>query len=79
MTFLGKRHSELALTDLEAKFWVEIGQRMKALVEAKDFVASNAKTINDMLAEKNLTIRHLEPEDPISSNGDNTSRTDEKE
>ena len=66
-TLLGKRFSEVKLTDLEVNFWLEIGQRTKLMLEARELFNINADTIREMLAQKNLTMTHLKDDDEDES------------
>ena len=66
-TLLGKRVSEVKLTDLEIKFWVEIGQRTKLMLEARELFNINADIIREMLARKNLTMTQIKDYDEDES------------
>ena len=66
-TLLGKRFSEVKLTDLEVNFWLEIGQRTKLMLEARELFNVNADKIKEMLAQKNLTLSHFKDYDEDSS------------
>ena len=66
-TLLGKRFSEVKLTDLEVNFWLEIGQRTKLMLEARELFNINADIIREMLAQKNLRMTHLKDYDEDES------------
>ncbi len=79
-TLLGKRFSEVKLTDLEVNFWLEIGQRTKIMLEARELFNINADKIKEMLAQKNLTLSHLKDyEDELSKSAQKDSDEDSKE
>ena len=78
-TLLGKRFSEVKLTDLEVNFWLEIGQRTKLMLEARELFNINADKIREMLAQKNLTMNHIKDSEEDSSKSAEKASDESKE